>query len=230
MEAIKIENDWDELLAKEFKQEYFQKLIEFLDKEYSFEKVYPEHNKIFNAFKKTPFDKVEVVIVGQDPYFNLGEANGLSFSVNDGVALPPTLKNIYRELYDDLKIEPVLSGNLEKWAEQGVLLLNSILTVRDGCKDSHKNRGWEKFTDAVVYKIAHEKRNIVFVLWGNYAHKKEQNITNTENYIIKSTHPSGLSSSRKNEKIMPFFGSKPFSCINEYLARTGQTPIDWNLD
>jgi uracil-DNA glycosylase len=218
---VKIEQSWKEHLSAEFKKNYFSDLVRFVKNEYAAKMIYPKGGQIFNAFEKTPFDKVKVVILGQDPYHEPGQAHGLCFSVNDGVALPPSLQNIYKEITDDLGITPPISGNLERWAEQGVLLLNATLTVQAHRAGSHQQKGWEEFTDAVIHRIAEEKEHIVFILWGSYAQRKGAFIDSNKHLILKSAHPSPLSSYRG------FFGSKPFSKANDYLVKTGQTPIRW---
>ncbi|MDL2322813.1 uracil-DNA glycosylase [Bacteroidales bacterium OttesenSCG-928-A17] len=218
---VKIESSWKEKLATEFEKPYFAGLVDFVKKEYASHTVYPKGKQIFNAFDKTPFSEVKVVILGQDPYHEPGQAHGLCFSVNDGIAFPPSLQNIYKELESDLGISLPSSGNLERWAEQGVLLLNATLTVRAHQAGSHQRKGWEEFTDAVIHRIAEEKRNVVFILWGSYAQQKGAFVDQQNHLIIKSPHPSPLSSYRG------FFGSKPFSKTNDYLLRTGQTPVRW---
>ena len=218
---VNIEQSWKERLAPEFEKTYFRTLTDFVKQEYAAHTVYPKGSRIFNAFDKTPFDRIKVVILGQDPYHEPGQAHGLCFSVNDGVELPPSLQNIYKELQDDLGILPKQSGNLERWAEQGVLLLNATLTVRAHQAGSHQQRGWEEFTDAVIHRVAEEKEHVVFILWGAYAQKKGAFIDPFNHLILKSAHPSPLSSYRG------FFGSKPFSKTNQYLIQTGQTPIQW---
>jgi len=218
---VKIEQSWKERLVSEFEKVYFGTLTDFVRQEYSKHTIYPKGSQIFNAFEKTPFDEVKVVILGQDPYHEPGQAHGLCFSVNDGIALPPSLQNIYKELEDDMGIRPNLSGNLERWAKQGVLLLNATLTVRAHQAGSHQHRGWEEFTDAVIHRVAEEKEHIVFILWGSYAQKKGEFIDPFKHRVLKSPHPSPLSSYRG------FFGSKPFSKTNQYLQQTGQTPIIW---
>jgi len=218
---VKIEQSWKEQLAPEFSKPYFKTLTDFVRKEYETTRIYPKGSQIFNAFEKTAFNKVKVVILGQDPYHEPGQAHGLCFSVNDGIALPPSLQNIYKELQDDLGITPRASGNLEHWAEQGVLLLNATLTVRAHQAGSHQNKGWEEFTDAVIHKIAEGKNHVVFILWGAYAQKKGAFIDPFNHLVLKSPHPSPLSVYRG------FFGSRPFSKTNNYLEKTGQTPIDW---
>jgi uracil-DNA glycosylase len=218
---VKIEQSWKEKLASEFEKLYFVELTDFVRDEYAKRTVYPKGSKIFNAFDKTPFDKVKVVILGQDPYHEPGQAHGLCFSVNDGIPLPPSLQNIYKELHDDLGISPASSGNLERWAEQGVLLLNATLTVQAHLAGSHQNKGWETFTDAVIHQIAEEKEHVVFILWGSYAQRKGEFIDTTKHLVVKSAHPSPLSVYRG------FWGSKPFSKANNYLIDNGQTPINW---
>lgn len=218
---VKIENSWKEQLSTEFEKPYFTNLVRFVKEEYSQHSIYPKGSLIFNAFDKTPFNQVKVVILGQDPYHEPGQAHGLCFSVNEGIALPPSLQNIYKELQDDLGILPRSSGNLQHWAEQGILLLNATLTVRIHQAGSHQGKGWEEFTDAAIHKIAEKKEHVVFILWGSYAQKKGAFIDPRKHLIIKSPHPSPLSSYRG------FFGSKPFSKTNEYLKQTGQTPINW---
>ncbi|GHT75767.1 uracil-DNA glycosylase [Bacteroidia bacterium] len=218
---VKIEQSWKEKLASEFDKPYFANLTDFVRQEYTSKRIYPKGSQIFNAFEKTPFDQVKVVILGQDPYHEPGQAHGLCFSVNDGIPLPPSLQNIYKELQDDLSIQPQRSGNLERWAEQGVLLLNATLTVQAHYAGSHQNKGWEEFTDAVIHKIAEEKEHIVFILWGSYAQRKGAFIDPSRHLILKSAHPSPLSVYRG------FFGSKPFSKANQYLEQTGQTKINW---
>ncbi|MDR0733060.1 MAG: uracil-DNA glycosylase [Dysgonamonadaceae bacterium] len=221
MVDVKIEPSWKEQLSEEFTKLYFEALTDFVRREYASTRIYPKGAQIFNAFEKTPFDKVKVVILGQDPYHEPGQAHGLCFSVNDGIALPPSLQNIYKELHDDLGIPPQASGNLERWAEQGVLLLNATLTVRAHHAGSHQNKGWEEFTDAVIHKVAEEKEHVVFILWGSYAQRKGGFIDPQKHLVIKSAHPSPLSVHRG------FFGSRPFSKANNYLVESGQTPIRW---
>jgi uracil-DNA glycosylase len=218
---VKIESTWKEQLLSEFSELYFSNLVQFVKNEYAAKTIYPKGNRIFNAFEKTPFNEVKVVILGQDPYHEPGQAHGLCFSVADGIPLPPSLQNIYKELQSDLGTPPPASGNLERWAKQGVLLLNATLTVEAHRAGSHQHRGWETFTDAVVRKIADEKQHVVFILWGAYAQKKGASIPAHKHLIIQSAHPSPLSAHRG------FFGSKPFSQTNNYLIQTGQTPIQW---
>jgi uracil-DNA glycosylase len=218
---VKIESSWKERLVSEFEKAYFSQLVDFVKSEYTKHTIYPKGNKIFNAFDKTPFEQVKVVILGQDPYHEPGQAHGLCFSVNDGVPLPPSLQNIYKELADDLGVTIPVSGNLERWAEQGVLLLNATLTVHAHSAGSHQNKGWEEFTDAVIHAVAEEKEHIVFILWGSYAQRKGAFINPDKHLVLKSAHPSPLSVYRG------FWGSKPFSKTNDYLVRTGQTPVNW---
>jgi uracil-DNA glycosylase len=218
---VKIESSWKEKLAAEFEKPYFEQLTDFVRSEYATRTIYPKGSKIFNAFEHTPFDQVKVVILGQDPYHEPGQAHGLCFSVNDGIPLPPSLVNIYKELSDDLGIQPAASGNLERWAKQGVLLLNATLTVQAHRAGSHQNKGWEEFTDAVIHRIAEEKEHIVFILWGSYAQRKGAFIDPWRHLVLKTAHPSPLSVYRG------FFGSKPFSKANEYLREKGQMPVEW---
>jgi uracil-DNA glycosylase len=218
---VNIEESWKERLAAEFDKPYFAHLVNFVKQEYAAQRIYPPGSKIFNAFDKTPFDNVKVVILGQDPYHEPGQAHGLCFSVNDGIPVPPSLQNIYKELQDDLGVTPPVSGNLEHWAEQGVLLLNATLTVRAHQAGSHQRQGWEQFTDAVIHKIAEEKSHVVFILWGSYAQKKGEFIDTSKHLVLKAVHPSPLSVYRG------FFGSKPFSKANEYLVQQGLSPVKW---
>ena len=218
---VKMEQSWKEKLAAEFEKPYFLHLVNFIKSEYASHTIYPKGNKIFNAFEKTPFDQVKVVILGQDPYHEPGQAHGLCFSVNEGVPLPPSLQNIYKELEDDLEIPPASSGNLERWAKQGIFLLNATLTVQAHRAGSHQQKGWEEFTDAVIHRIAEEKEHIVFILWGSYAQKKGAFIDPGKHLVLKSPHPSPLSAYRG------FFGSKPFSQTNNYLRSLGMDSIEW---
>lgn len=218
---VKIEQSWKEQLALEFDKEYFKSLTDFVRQEYQSTTVYPPGSYIFNAFEHCPFDKVKVVILGQDPYHEPGQAHGLSFSVQDGIPYPPSLVNIFKELESDLGKPMPSSGNLLRWANQGVLLLNATLTVRAHLAGSHQNRGWETFTDAVIHKLADNRSHLVYILWGSYAQKKGAFIDASHNLVIKSAHPSPLAAYRG------FFGSKPFSKANDYLIATGQEPIDW---
>jgi len=217
----KIHESWKEILYDEFQKDYFVNLKQFLVEEKKKYTIYPPGNLIFNAFDKTPFNKVKVVIIGQDPYHGPGQAHGLCFSVPQGIKIPPSLRNIYKELNSELGCEIPNHGNLEKWAEQGVLLLNATLTVRDSQAASHQKKGWETFTDSVIRTIANKKENVVFILWGNYAQTKQVFIDENKHCIIKSVHPSPLSASRG------FFGSKPFSQANNYLKASDIKPVDW---
>ena len=221
---VKIEASWKEVLAEEFKKPYFKQIAQHLKTEKEQGKIiYPPGSQIFHAFETTPFDKVKVVIIGQDPYHGPKQAHGLSFSVQQGVATPPSLINIFKELHEDVGLPIPRHGHLEKWAKQGVLLLNASLTVRAGEPMSHAKLGWEKFTNTVIEKVSHLKENIVFVLWGRFAQEKQSLIDDKKHYIIKSAHPSPLSA--KNG----FFGSRPFSKINTFLVKKGIDPIDWAL-
>ena len=218
---VRIEPSWHDALAAEWDKEYFARLTDFVSREYSTTTIYPQTGKIFAAFDACPFEDVKVVILGQDPYHGFGQANGLSFSVNPGVEIPRSLQNIYRELQTDLGITPPPSGDLSRWARQGVLLLNATLTVRAGSAGSHQNQGWEEFTDAAVRKLAEERDGLVFILWGAYAQRKGAFIDRSRHCVIESPHPSPLSASRG------FFGSRPFSRANAYLRSLGKTPIEW---
>ncbi|NOU61161.1 uracil-DNA glycosylase [Marinifilum caeruleilacunae] len=220
---VQIEASWKEKLQDEFSKEYFQHLVHFVKGEYQTQKIYPPGKLIFNAFNKCTFDAVKLVIIGQDPYHGFGQANGLCFSVNDGVAMPPSLQNIFKEIYADLGLSIPKSGNLEKWSEQGVMLLNATLTVRANQAGSHQNKGWEKFTDAVIHCLSKEKENLVFLLWGSYAQKKGEQIDRAKHLVLKSPHPSPYSADRG------FFGNKHFSKSNTYLTKKGKAPIDWSL-
>jgi len=212
--------NWTEILAPIKSSVYFQNLWNTVKQEYASTKCFPPKNQIFRAIELTPFDEVEVVIIGQDPYHNDYQANGLCFSVSESVAAPPSLKNIFIELKDDLGIDRS-SRELDDWAKQGVLLLNATLTVRAHSPNSHKDLGWEKFTDFIIKEISDKKENVVFVLWGAFAQKKEELIDSSKHYILKSAHPSPFSVHRG------FFGSKPFSKINNYLISKGKKPIQW---
>jgi uracil-DNA glycosylase len=219
--SVKIEASWKERLQPEFEKSYFKNLTDFLKTEKSQHTIYPPGSLIFNAFDKCSFDQVEVVIIGQDPYHGPGQANGLCFSVNDGVRHPPSLKNIFKEIADDLGKPIPVSGNLERWAEQGVLLLNATLTVRANTAGSHQNKGWEEFTDEVIRRVSEEKKNIVFILWGAYAQKKGLIIDTTKHLVLKAAHPSPFSAHNG------FFGCKHFSKTNEYLRKLGKKEIIW---
>lgn len=218
---VNIGNDWDKVLENDFTSENYLNIRSFLKSEYTSHTVYPSMYDIFNAFKFTPFKDVKVVILGQDPYHNVGQAMGLSFSVPDGIDLPPSLKNIYKELRDDLGVTPPQNGDLTFWAKQGVLLLNTVLTVRAGHANSHAGKGWEVLTDDVIQKISDQKENVVFILWGNNARSKKKLIDKTKHCIIESAHPSPLSAYNG------FFGSRPFSKTNAYLSLHGLDPISW---
>lgn len=222
--SVTIESSWKVLLASEFKKPYMQSLSAFLKNEKTMGKViYPKAKEIFNAFDLTPVDKVKVVILGQDPYHGPNQAHGLCFSVQNGVSNPPSLENIYKELQADLNIPPAHHGNLTAWAKQGVLLLNSVLTVENAKPAAHQNKGWEQFTNKVIELLNEKTQPMVFVLWGSYAQQKGKIIDANKHLVIRSAHPSPLSAYRG------FFGSKPFSKINEYLIQHGQTAIDWRL-
>lgn len=219
---VKIESGWKSVLKEEFEKDYFKDLTKFVKEEYSKNTVYPPAGLIFNAFNLCPFSQVRAVIIGQDPYHGPGQAHGLCFSVRDGVQFPPSLINIYKEIQLDLKTGRSESGNLERWAKQGLLLLNATLTVRAHIAGSHQKKGWEQFTDAVISIINKEKSNIVFLLWGAYAQKKGENIDRNRHLVLESVHPSPLSASRG------FFGNSHFSKCNEYLEKNGAHPIDWH--
>ncbi len=218
---VQIEESWKEALIPEFSKDYFIRLTDFVRKEYHETTVYPPGKLIFNAFNLCPFDKVKVVIIGQDPYHGPGQAHGLCFSVNDGIQPPPSLVNIFKEINSDLGKPIPQSGNLTRWAEQGVLLLNATLTVRAHQAGSHQKRGWEEFTDAVIRKLAEEKSNLVFILWGSYAQKKGAFIDRNKHLVLTSVHPSPLSAYNG------FFGNHHFSLANDYLVKNGKTAIDW---
>lgn len=218
---VQIEETWKEALMPEFSKDYFIRLTDFVRKEYHETTVYPPGKLIFNAFNLCPFDKVKVVIIGQDPYHGPGQAHGLCFSVNDGVQPPPSLVNIFKEINNDLGKPIPQSGNLTRWAEQGVLLLNATLTVRAHQAGSHQRQGWEEFTDAVIRKLAEEKSNLVFILWGSYAQKKGAFIDRNKHLVLTSVHPSPLSAHNG------FFGNHHFSLANDYLVENGKTAIDW---
>ncbi|WP_213818368.1 uracil-DNA glycosylase [Garciella nitratireducens] len=222
MEILK--NDWKELLQEEFKKDYYLKIREFLKREYKTKTIYPDMYDIFNALHYTPYQKVKVVILGQDPYHGPNQAHGLSFSVKPGVAIPPSLMNIYKELQSDLKCYIPNNGYLKKWTDQGVLLLNTVLTVRAGQPNSHRGIGWEIFTDRIIQLLNDRKDPIVFILWGKNAQSKRKMIHNPKHFIVQSVHPSPLSANRG------FFGSKPFSKVNHFLRSSGKEPIDWQIE
>lgn len=218
---VKIEPSWKQALQNEFNKEYFAKLTDFVRNEYKTKLTFPPASLIFNAFDQCPFDKVKVVILGQDPYHGDGQAHGLCFSVNDGVAFPPSLLNIFKEIERDLVIPMPKSGNLTRWAQQGVLLLNATLTVQAHLAGSHQGKGWEEFTDAVIHKLASENEHLVFMLWGSYAQKKCSFINASKHLVLKSVHPSPLSAYRG------FIGNNHFSLANRYLKENGKTEINW---
>jgi len=221
---IQIEESWKNVLKEEFEKTYFQHIVTFLRAEKALGKIiYPPGPLIFNAFKQTPFDKVQVVILGQDPYHNKNQAHGLSFSVPDGCPKPPSLVNIFKELKNDLGIEIPENGNLTKWAQQGVLLLNAALTVRQNEPGSHAQIGWLQFTDNVIKKISEEKEGIIFLLWGKFAQEKQSLIDETKHYVLKAAHPSPFSANNG------FLGCKHFSKVNDLLMKQHKTPIDWKL-
>ena len=221
MSNVTLEESWKKALKSEFEKAYWSTLLSFVKGEYLSEKVYPPPPNLFRAFKLCPFDTVKVVIIGQDPYHGQGQANGLSFAVNDGVKIPPSLKNIFKEIESDVGVSPRSNGDLARWATQGVLLLNSVLTVEAGSPASHKGKGWELFTDAVVRSLNHEKENVVYVLWGKYAVEKGSVIDSDKNLVLTSGHPSPFSAHL-------FFGHHHFSSCNEYLEKHGRGAIDWS--
>ena len=218
---VKIEPSWKHVLQNEFDKDYFIKLTDFVKNEYKTKLTFPPASLIFNAFDQCPFDKVKVVILGQDPYHGDGQAHGLCFSVNDGVAFPPSLLNIFKEIERDLGIPMPKTGNLTRWAQQGVLLLNATLTVQAHLAGSHQGKGWEEFTDAVIHKLASENEHLVFMLWGSYAQKKGGFIDASKHLVLKSVHPSPLSAYRG------FIGNNHFSLANQYLKENGKTEINW---
>jgi uracil-DNA glycosylase len=222
MAPPKIDPSWLAVMQEEFEKPYFLELKRFLVTEKEKYTIYPPGNRIFAAFNTTPFDKVKVVIIGQDPYHGEGQANGLCFSVNYGIRTPPSLVNIFKELHSDLAFPIPPAGNLEKWAEQGVLLLNATLTVKANSAGSHQNKGWENFTDAVIQKISSDKKNVVFLLWGNYARAKAALIDGSKHLILAAAHPSPLARGA-------FFGCKHFSKTNDYLTKNGIEPVDWKI-
>ncbi len=218
---VKIESSWKTALQPEFEKPYFEALTSFVKQEYAQTQIFPPAKLIFNAFDQCPFDKVKVVILGQDPYHGVGQAHGLCFSVNDGIAFPPSLINIFKEIERDLGIPMPQSGNLERWAKQGVLLLNATLTVRAHLANSHAGKGWETFTDAAIEHLSRERENIVFMLWGSYAQKKGAVIDPSKHLVLKEVHPSPLSAHRG------FIGCGHFGEANRYLVANGQEPINW---
>lgn len=221
---VNIGNDWDEVLSDLFQSENYKKIREFLKAEYSTHTIYPSMYDIFNAFKITPYKSIKAVILGQDPYHEPNQAHGLCFSVKDGCVPPPSLINIFKEMKSDLGLEPPKNGNLTKWAERGVLLLNTTLTVRRGAANSHSKCGWTAFTDEVIKKISAREKPVVFILWGGNARAKKPLIDTERHFIVESAHPSPLSCYNG------FFGSKPFSKTNRFLESVGEEPIDWNLN
>ena len=218
-----IENSWQEALRSEFNAEYFQQLQNFLTEDKKHHEIYPPESKIFSAFNFTPFDKVKVVIIGQDPYHGEGQAHGLCFSVPDGIKTPPSLRNIFKEIHSDLGIAPAKNGNLEKWAQQGILLLNATLTVRAGQAGSHQKKGWGSFTDAIIRNLSNQRSGLVFLLWGSFAQKKAELIDSGKHHILTAPHPSPLSAHRG------FFGCKHFSQTNAILKKQGVKEIDWSV-
>lgn len=220
MSEVVLEPSWKNALAEEFDRSYWKELASFVRGEYLSKRIYPPPANVFRAFELCPFDSVKVVIVGQDPYHGEGQANGLSFAVNDGVRIPPSLKNIFKEIEADLGVEPLESGDLSRWAEQGVLMLNSVLTVAAGSPASHKGRGWEEFTDAVMGALDRKKEHVVYMLWGKYAEEKGRVVDREKNLVLTSGHPSPFSAQL-------FFGHGHFSKCNDYLIANGMDPIDW---
>lgn len=221
MSDVKIEQKWKNALKDEFTKSYWEKLTKDVREQYLTTTVYPSARNVFRAFDLCPLDKVKVVIVGQDPYHGFKQANGLSFSVNDGIPLPPSLQNIYKEIHEDLDITPLSSGDLSRWARQGVLMLNSVLTVLANKPASHGGLGWEKFTDAVIKTLNDHRSHIVYLLWGKYAEKKGETIDRDKNLVLTSAHPSPYSATN-------FFGNHHFSKCNNYLQKHGLAPIDWH--
>lgn len=220
MNDVKIEGSWKSALAHEFESDYWKSLTDYVRDQYKSKTVYPPPKKVFRAFDLCPLDKVKVVIVGQDPYHGPGQANGLCFAVEDGVTLPPSLKNIFKEIKNDVGIEPLLSGDLSRWARQGVLMINSVLTVAAGSPASHAGLGWEKFTDSVITALNEKRKNVVYLLWGKYAQNKGLVIDREKNLVLTSAHPSPFSATL-------FFGNHHFSQCNKYLEENGLEPIDW---
>lgn len=218
------ENDWADILEDERKKEYYENLREWLKGEYEINTIYPSMHNIFNAFHYTAYHDVKVVLLGQDPYHGPNQAEGLSFSVKKGVNIPPSLRNMYKELQDDIGCPVPTHGSLVKWAEQGVLLLNTVLTVQDGKAHSHRGKGWERFTDRVISVLNEREKPVVFILWGKPAQGKQSLIDSSRHFIVKAPHPSPLSAHRG------FFGSKPYSKTNEYLREQGMAEIDWCIE
>jgi len=220
---VHLGNDWDDILKEEFQKEYYQKIRRILRSEYQKYRIFPDMHDIFNALKYTPFEKVKAVIIGQDPYHEIGQAHGLSFSVQKGIPLPPSLQNIYKELKSDLGIEPPAHGDLSSWAHEGVLLLNATLTVREGMANSHQSIGWQIFTDNVIRKMNEREKPCVFLLWGSHAIAKRKFIDESRHLVLTSPHPSPLSAYRG------FFGCNHFIDANRFLAAKGMSPIDWTI-
>ena len=218
---VKIEDSWKKMLGEEFEKPYFAQLTDFVRNEYATTTIYPPAKLIFNAFDHCPFDKVKVVIIGQDPYHGAGQANGLCFSVNKGIAMPPSLVNIFKEIAADTGKPMPTDGDLTRWSDQGVLLLNATLTVRAGNAGSHQRRGWEEFTDAAIRTLAEKRENIVFILWGSYAQRKGAFIDRNKHLVLTSPHPSPLSA------YAGFFGNHHFTLTNDFLVKNGKEPIDW---
>ncbi|WP_026464790.1 uracil-DNA glycosylase [Adhaeribacter aquaticus] len=219
--AVKIEESWHQVLKDEFEKEYFKELIEFVKSEYATQQVFPPGNLIFHAFEKTPFDQVKVVLIGQDPYHGPNQAHGLAFSVQEGVTPPPSLRNIFKEIKEDVGKPIPKSGNLEHWADQGVLLLNATLTVRANTAGSHQKKGWEEFTDAAIRALSEKKQGLVFLLWGAYAQKKGAIIDTSKHHVLQAAHPSPFAADKG------FFGCRHFSKTNAYLREQGQPEINW---
>lgn len=219
-----IENAWLPYLKQEFSKDYYRNLYEFVKKEYSEKVIYPPSDEIFSALERTPIDKVKIVLLGQDPYHEAGQAHGMSFSVKPGIKTPPSLQNMYKELKDELGCYIPNNGYLEKWADQGVLLLNTCLTVREGAANSHKGKGWEQFTDAIIKTVNEQDRPVVYFLWGSNARSKKALINNPKHLVLESVHPSPLSAYNG------FFGCGHFKMANEFLQKNGMTPIDWQIE
>lgn len=228
---VRIEGTWRELLQEEMNQPYFQELMRFVDLERALhsDAIFPKSNEVFRALNDCAFEKVNVVILGQDPYPTRGHAHGLCFSINESVRpIPKSLVNIFKELSADLETPAPVSGDLSHWAEQGVLLLNSILTIREGATNSHAKKGWERFTDRIIQLLNEKKENTVYLLWGRYAHHKAENVNGNQNLIVKSSHPSPLGVTKSGKDFVSFQGSRPFSRTNEYLIHHGKSPISWD--
>ena len=223
IQSLKVEKSWRKIISTEFKKKYIQNLDDFLDKEQKKYNIFPKKTKIFYSLNMTPFEKIKVVIIGQDPYHGHGQAHGLAFSVTKGMTLPPTLKNIFKEINNDLYINNYKNGDLTKWSKQGVLLLNSILTVRENKPSSHQNKGWERLTDNIISSISKNKKNIIFILWGKFAQKKKKLIDSSKHHILKSSHPSPLSAH------ISFFGCKHFSKCNKILKKLDKSIINWEV-